>query len=96
MALPVRFWPAASPVVKLNRKNKNLLAENCSISCRRPARVVASASLLIAAKLAVTQSPKARAALALSKPKVGARCMTSAITVVRTPPAACSSFMPRL
>ena len=58
--------------------------------------MVASASVLMAAKLAVTQSPKARAWMALSKPKAGARCMTSAITVVRTPPAAYSSFMPRL
>ncbi len=58
--------------------------------------MVASASALIAAKLAVTHSPKVRASRALSKPKAGARCMTSAITVARTPPAAWTSFMPRL
>ena len=50
--------------------------------------MVASASALIAAKLAAIHSPKARASRALSKPKAGARCMTSATTVVRTPPAA--------
>ena len=58
--------------------------------------MLASASALMSAKLTVSQSPKARASLALSKPKAGARCMASATTVVRTPPAAYSSFMPRL
>ena len=36
----------------------------------------------MAAKFAVTHSPKARASRALSKPKAGARCMASAMTVV--------------
>jgi hypothetical protein len=72
------------------------LAGNCSMSCRRPTWVLASASALMSGKLTVSQSPKARASLALSKPKAGARCIASATTVVRTPPAAYSSFMPRL
>jgi hypothetical protein len=35
----------------------------------------------MSSKLTVSQSPKARASLALSKPKAGARCMASATTV---------------
>ena len=91
------FCPAASPVVKLNRRNRNLLAENCSMSRSLPVRVVASASRAMAVE--VGRDPLAeRAGLprALSNPNAGARCMTSSITVVVTPPAWCSSFMPRL
>jgi len=50
----------------------------------------------MSSKLAVTHCPNALASLALSKPNAGARCIRSSITVVLTPPAACSSFMPRL
>jgi hypothetical protein len=73
-----------------------LLAENCSMSSSRPMRVVASASLLMASKFAVTHCPKALASRALSKPNAGARCIRSSVTVTFTPPARCSSFMPRL
>ncbi len=74
----------------------NLLAENCWMSSSRPVRVVVSASPLMTSKFAVTHSPNALASRALSKPNAGARCIRSSITVVLTPPAACSSFMPRL
>ncbi len=96
VALPAMFCPAASPVVKLNRRNRNRLAVNCSTSRRCPVWVVASAAVLISPKWALTQVPNARASRALSNPNTGARCMTSSITVTRTPPARCSSFMPRL
>ena len=96
VARPARFCPAASPVVKLNRRNRYRLAANCSMSCRCPVRVVDSASRLIDAKFSVTHSPNARASRAVPNPKAGARCMASPTTVVVTPPAACSSFIPRL
>ena len=61
-----------------------------------PVDVVASAASLISSKCSVSHSPKARDSRALSNRNDGARCIASSITVVLTPPASRSSFMPRL
>jgi hypothetical protein len=57
VALPVRFWPAASPVVSLKRVKRMRLAEYCSMSRRRPVRVVCSAAALISSKCSSSHSP---------------------------------------
>ena len=72
------------------------LTANCSMSWSLPLDVVASAASLIGSKRVLSHSPKARASRALGKMNEGARCMRSSMTVVFTPPAAFSSFMPRL
>ena len=66
------------------------------MSCRRPDLVVDSATSRISSKCSSSHSPNARAPRALSNRNAGARCMRSSMIVVFTPPAACSSFMPRL
>ena len=58
--------------------------------------VVDSAAALISSKCSSSQRPNSRASRALANRNDGARCMRSSRMVVRTPPAACSSFMPRL
>ena len=58
--------------------------------------MVASAAALMSSKLSTSHSPNARASRALPNRKQGARCIRSSSTVVLTPPAACSSFIPRL
>ena len=64
--------------------------------CSLPDFVVASATSRIASKCSSSHSPKSRASRALSNRNTGARCMRSSMIVVFTPPAAFSSFMPRL
>ena len=61
-----------------------------------PVEVVVSAAALISSKCSVSHSPKARDSRALANRNDGARCIASSMTVVFTPPASRSSFMPRL
>ncbi len=61
-----------------------------------PELVVVSAAALISSNASSSHSPKARASRADSNTNAGARCIASSITVVLTPPASWSVFMPRL
>ena len=97
VALPVMFWPGgvAGRVVEARVEDaagRVLLdvAAACptSWSPRRP-RAISS-------KCSSSHSPNARASRALSNRNAGARCMRSSMTVVLTPPASWSSFIPRL
>ena len=66
------------------------------MSFNLPVLVVASATAAMSSKRSTSHSPNARASRALGKMNDGARCMWSSTIVVVTPPASCSSFMPRL
>ena len=66
------------------------------MSRSRPEVVVSSAAALIPSKFSVSHSPNARDSRALGNRNEGARCIASSITVVFTPPASRSSFIPRL
>jgi hypothetical protein len=80
----------------LKRVNSIRLAEYCSMSWSRPDVVVVSAALLISSKCSLNQTPNSRASRALGNRKTGARCIRSSTIVVVTPPASCSSRIPRL
>ena len=61
-----------------------------------PVLVEVSPASLISGKWSSSHLPKSRASRADSKMNEGARCIASSITVVLTPPASRTSFIPRL
>jgi len=96
VALLTMFCPAASPVVKLNRRYIILPTWYCSMFLNLPVFVVLSAFSRISSICSFTHCPKSRASRALEKIKTGARCMASSLTVVVTPPLSYNICMPRL